>query len=148
ALRSRQSERWPAAALREGLRSPDAFTLRRCQVLLASDKGQRPAQVADALGCSSQSVRDAIKAFGSAGARRGSARPAAPGAAKLRTAPQPVDARPGGRGLLREGLDQARPQRRVHPPGPEAPGRRLEARQALAGQPDPEYAVKKKRATG
>jgi transposase len=59
-----ESER---AALREGLRSPDAFTLRRCQILLASDKGQRPAQVAAALGCSSQSVRDAIKAFAAEG---------------------------------------------------------------------------------
>src|SRR5262245_48081158 len=55
------------AALREGLRSPDAFTLRRCQVLLASDRGQRPAQVAATLGCSSQSVRDAIKAFAAEG---------------------------------------------------------------------------------
>ena len=65
-------------ALRQGLRSPDAFTLRRCQVLLASDRGQRPAQVAASLGCSSQSVRDAIKAFaaeGTACLRQKSTRP-------------------------------------------------------------------------
>lgn len=55
------------AALREGLRSPDAFTLRRCQILLQSNNGQRPAQVAASLGCSSQSVRDAIKAFAAEG---------------------------------------------------------------------------------
>jgi transposase len=55
------------AALREGLRSPDAFTLRRCQVLLASDRGQRPSQVAAALGCSSQSVRNALNAFAAEG---------------------------------------------------------------------------------
>src|SRR4051794_19988222 len=55
------------AALREGLRSPDAFTLRRCQVLLASDRGQRPAQVAASLGCSSQAVRDALKALAAEG---------------------------------------------------------------------------------
>jgi transposase len=55
------------AALREGLRSPDAFTLRRCQVLLASDNGQRPAQIAASLGCSSQAVRNALKAFASEG---------------------------------------------------------------------------------
>ena len=55
------------AALREGLRSPDAFTLGRCQALLASDRGQRPAQIAAALGRSSQSVRDAIKAFAAEG---------------------------------------------------------------------------------
>jgi transposase len=51
------------AALREGLRSADAFTLRRCQILLQSDQGQRPAQIAAALGCSSQSVRNALRAF-------------------------------------------------------------------------------------
>jgi transposase len=50
-------------ALRQGLRSPDAFTLRRCQILLASDRGQRPSRIADDLGCSSQAVRDAINAF-------------------------------------------------------------------------------------
>ena len=50
-------------ALRQGLRSPDAFTLRRCQILLASHQGQRPARIAAALGCSSQAVRDAINAF-------------------------------------------------------------------------------------
>jgi transposase len=55
------------AALREGLRSADAFTLRRCQVLLASDKGQRPARIATALGCSSQAVRNALRAFAAEG---------------------------------------------------------------------------------
>ena len=34
-------------ALRAGLRSSDAFTLRRCQVLLASSEGLRPAQIAE-----------------------------------------------------------------------------------------------------
>ena len=37
------------AALRAGLRSPDAFTLRRCQALLASSEGLRPAQIAERL---------------------------------------------------------------------------------------------------
>jgi transposase len=55
------------AALRAGLRSPDAFTLRRCQVLLASADGLRPAQVAARLGCASQSVRNAIRAFAAEG---------------------------------------------------------------------------------
>jgi transposase len=59
-----QSER---VALREGLRSADAFTLRRCQILLASDRGQRPAGIAASLGCSSQAVRNALKAFASEG---------------------------------------------------------------------------------
>ena len=66
------------AALREGLRSPDAFTLRRCQALLQSEQGRRPSAIAGALGCSSQSVRDAIKAFaaeGTACLRQKSTRP-------------------------------------------------------------------------
>ena len=51
------------AALRAGLRSPDAFTLRRCQALLASSEGLRPAQIAERLSCASQSARNAIRAF-------------------------------------------------------------------------------------
>lgn len=50
-------------ALRRGLRSPEAFTLRRCQILLASHHGQRPSRIAAALGCTPQAVRDAIHAF-------------------------------------------------------------------------------------
>lgn len=66
------------AALRAGLRSPDAFTLRRCQVLLASADGLRPAQIADRLGCATQTVRNAVRAFADAGTgclREGSHRP-------------------------------------------------------------------------
>jgi transposase len=55
------------AALRAGLRSPDAFALRRCQILLASADGLRPAQIAGRLGCASQSVRNAIRAFAAEG---------------------------------------------------------------------------------
>src|ERR1043166_8520819 len=50
-------------ALRQGLRSPEAFTLRRCQILLASDQGQRPSRIAAALACGVQTVRDALHAF-------------------------------------------------------------------------------------
>ena len=53
--------------MREGLRSKDAFTLRRCQVLLASDQGRRPSDIAGSLGCSSQSVRNALRAFAADG---------------------------------------------------------------------------------
>ena len=38
-------------ALKAALRSPDAFTLRRCQILLASADGQRAPQIARTLGC-------------------------------------------------------------------------------------------------
>ena len=50
-------------ALRRGLRSPNAFALRRSQILLASAAGRKPSQVAAALGCATQTVRDAIRAF-------------------------------------------------------------------------------------
>jgi transposase len=54
-------------ALRAGLRSPDAFILRRCQMLLASAGGQRPSRIAASLGCSSQAVRDVLHAFAAEG---------------------------------------------------------------------------------
>jgi hypothetical protein len=54
-------------ALKAGLRSPDAFTLRRCQVLLASADGRRPRCIAAAVGCRVQSARDAIRALQSEG---------------------------------------------------------------------------------
>lgn len=56
------------AALRAGLRSPDAFVLRRCQLLLASARGLKPAQIAERFGCASQTVRNAIRAFEAVGA--------------------------------------------------------------------------------
>jgi hypothetical protein len=37
--------------LEAGLRSSDAFTLRRCQILLASDRGENAYQIARSLGC-------------------------------------------------------------------------------------------------
>jgi hypothetical protein len=37
-------------ALQQGLRSKDAFTLRRCQMLLASAKGTKPKDIATAVG--------------------------------------------------------------------------------------------------
>jgi transposase len=55
------------ARLEAALRSPDAFTLRRAQVLLASARGQAVGPIALALGCSAQTVRNAIRAFNSAG---------------------------------------------------------------------------------
>lgn len=54
-------------ALTAGWRSPDAFTLRRCQVLLASARGARAPQIATHLGCDDQTVRSAIDAFNRSG---------------------------------------------------------------------------------
>ena len=50
-----------------GLRSADAFTLRRCQIILASSRGERASGIARSLGCSEQGVRNAIAAFSRAG---------------------------------------------------------------------------------
>jgi transposase len=49
--------------LTAGLRSSDAFTRRRCPILLASARGQRLATIARNLGCATQSARNAIHAF-------------------------------------------------------------------------------------
>jgi hypothetical protein len=53
--------------LEAGLRSPDAFTLRRCQILLASNRGQNAYQIAHELGCNPQTARNAIHAFNEKG---------------------------------------------------------------------------------
>jgi transposase len=66
-------------ALEDGLRSSDAFVLRRCQILLASARGERASRIARALGCNDQTVRNAIHAFGEGGTEealsKGSSRP-------------------------------------------------------------------------
>ena len=54
-------------ALEDGLRSSDAFVLRRCQVLLASARGENAYRIARSLGCDSQTARTAIKRFNEGG---------------------------------------------------------------------------------
>ena len=49
------------------LRSKNAFTLRRAQILLSSAQRQRPSQIAKNLGCAVQSVRNALHAFEKSG---------------------------------------------------------------------------------
>lgn len=49
--------------LKAGLRSDDAFTLRRSQILLANARGQHAMQIARNLGCASQTVRNTIRDF-------------------------------------------------------------------------------------
>ena len=49
--------------LQAGLRSADAFTVRRCQILLASDSGLRASQIARNLSCGVVTVRNALHAF-------------------------------------------------------------------------------------
>lgn len=65
-------------ALNAGLRSSNAFALRRCQILLASSRGQRPSEIAHNLGCATQTVRNAINDFDTSGLeclKPGSSRP-------------------------------------------------------------------------
>jgi len=61
-LSKRERER-----LEAGLRSKDAFVLRRCQILLASARGLSPPKIARNLGCGSQTARNAIHAFNERG---------------------------------------------------------------------------------
>jgi transposase len=60
-----------------GLRSPEAFALRRAQIVLASARGEPVPVIARQLGCGDQTVRNAIHAFngrGPAALRPGSRR--------------------------------------------------------------------------
>lgn len=65
-------------AVEAGLRSSHAFVLRRCQILLASARGERVSAIARALGCDEQTVCNAIHAFNHEGLdalQEGSSRP-------------------------------------------------------------------------
>ena len=55
------------AALHAGLRSPSAFTLRRCQFVLASAGGLTPPAIARTYGGSDQGVRNVLRAFAARG---------------------------------------------------------------------------------
>jgi len=64
--------------LEAGLSSSDPFVLRRCQILLASARGERVPAIARKLGCNPQTVRNAIYDFaatGLAALQEGSSRP-------------------------------------------------------------------------
>jgi transposase len=54
-------------ALEAGLRSSAGFTVRRCQMLLASADGQTTTGIASQLRCNDQTVRNAIHAFNHCG---------------------------------------------------------------------------------
>lgn len=49
--------------LEDGLRSTQAFVLRRCQILLASARRASPPTIARAIGCDDQTVRTVIRRF-------------------------------------------------------------------------------------
>lgn len=54
-------------AVELGLRSADAFTLRRSQILAASARGVQVPEIARGLSCNQQTVRNAIHAFNQRG---------------------------------------------------------------------------------
>jgi transposase len=65
--------------LEAGLRSPETFVVRRCQILLASDRGEWVPRIAEMLGCDDQTVRNVVRRFERDGLdvclMRGSSRP-------------------------------------------------------------------------
>jgi transposase len=64
--------------VKAGLRSADAFVLRRGPILLASARQERATAIARQLGCDDQTVRDVIKGFNTRGLavlQAGSSRP-------------------------------------------------------------------------
>lgn len=64
--------------LQNGLRSRDSFVLKRCQIILASDRGERAPAIAHSLGCSDDTVQKVINGFNTKGLevlKMGSRRP-------------------------------------------------------------------------
>lgn len=53
--------------LEAGLRSSDSFVLRRCQILLASARGQHATAIGQNLSCDDETVRKVIKGFNARG---------------------------------------------------------------------------------
>jgi transposase len=65
--------------LSDGLTGSDLYEVRRCQILLASDRGEWAPHIAEMLGCTDQTVRNVVREFEQAGLdaclTRGSCRP-------------------------------------------------------------------------
>ena len=155
--------------LEAGLRSSDGFVLRRCQILLASARGEWPPKIARNLGCDPQTVRNAIHAFNASGLdclKEGSSRPNTIHAAfqgdrveKLRsllhTSPRVFD-KPTSLWTLElaaeVSFEQGLTSERVTGETIRASLARLGVRWQRAKKwitsPDPEYSRKKVRATG
>ena len=152
--------------LEAGLRASEAFTLRRCQILLASARGQRPAQIARQLGCATQSVRNTIHAFhtrGLASLHAQSRRPkhtrlvldAAPLRALLHERPRAFD-KPRSTWTLRlaaevcweRGLTPYRVSIETVRQALKRLGVSWRRAKRWISSPDPQYALKKSSATG
>src|SRR5215212_346896 len=126
--------------LEAGLRSKDAFVMRRCQILLASARGESPPKIAQSLGCASQTVRNAIRGF------KGDAPPLSEG---VRAQLESVDFGDGRRCRLRGGAHQRARLRRDDSGDAFAPPfGSLDAGQAVDHLPRPPIRKKKGDATG
>ena len=53
--------------MQAGVRSKDPFVIRRSQVVLASERGQKAIEIAKTLGCDDETVRNVIKGFNQGG---------------------------------------------------------------------------------
>lgn len=65
-------------AMQAGVRSKDPFVIRRSQIVLASERGEKAIDIAKTLGCDDQTVRNVIKGFNQDGIailQEGSRRP-------------------------------------------------------------------------
>jgi transposase len=144
------------AGIEAGLRSSEAFTLRRSQILLASSREQRPSEIARNLGCATQTVRNAIHAFeqkGLACLKQESCRPKTVQAqfdqakcealralvhqtesTDVRQNDQPLDSRIGRSGLLRARFNHKSGEYRNHPTCPQMAWGRMAACQTLDHQ--------------
>jgi transposase len=94
--------------LEAGFRSSEAFVLRRCQIVLASARGERVPQIARLVGCDEKTVRQVVHGFNAHGLavlQRGSSRPHHP----------PAQAFPGERAEQLRALLHRRPREFGHP---------------------------------
>lgn len=155
--------------IKAGLHSSDAFVLRRCQILLASERGERAPVIGRQLGCNGQTVRNVINGFNAHGVavlQEGSSRPH-----RLRTAFSAENAQRLGELLHRSPREFGREQtfwtlaaaaqvsfEQGLIAAPTSVESVLRALQRLGTNwtrakhwitsPDPQYSVKKRRATG
>ena len=90
-------------ALAAGLKGRDGFKLRRCQILLASGRGEHAPVIARAVGCCPQTARNVIAAFNERGLAS-----LAPASCRPRTGPGAAAELEGARlGKLQEMLHQS-----------------------------------------
>ena len=155
------------ATLETGLRSASAFTVRRCQILLASAEGQstttiRTTCTAPTRPCAIRCMRSPARSPDAGAAivtsthdghdlRCGHLRvppgAVAPESTDVRPAYQPVDTGAGCRGLFRRGVDAAARQRRAIRVALRRLGVSWKRAKHWITSPDPAYARKKNGAT-